>query len=200
MKKSRLYRRSQVFCRITHESSSIEPFKVGGGVMAGTSSVIKCQLTTRYCVSSRMFALNSIFTKYPMKFRMPAEGIEPTRSCDHWILSPARLPVPPRRREKIKLQKRSGSSSVRNNAWRPSHRFENEIRRLNTAWRTKNFPQNNRCARRVWGTQSLFPNCVGRCADARLIICSRDGHLCPRSSLRLFNPRTWLVSLGRNRW
>ena len=83
---------------------------------------------------------------------------------------------------------------------KPSDPFENEIRRLNTAWRSKNFPQNNRCARRVWGTQSLFPNCVGRCADARLIICSRDGHLCPRSSLRLFNPRTRLVSLGRNRW
>jgi hypothetical protein len=31
---------------------------------------------------------------------VPAEGLEPTRSCDHWILSPARLPVPPRRREK----------------------------------------------------------------------------------------------------
>src|ERR1700682_3281141 len=30
---------------------------------------------------------------------VPAEGLEPTRSCDHWILSPARLPVPPRRRE-----------------------------------------------------------------------------------------------------
>src|SRR5947199_360301 len=29
---------------------------------------------------------------------LPAEGLEPTRSCDHWILSPARLPVPPRRR------------------------------------------------------------------------------------------------------
>src|SRR5437764_13824391 len=29
--------------------------------------------------------------------RLPAEGLEPTRSCDHWILSPARLPVPPRR-------------------------------------------------------------------------------------------------------
>ena len=28
---------------------------------------------------------------------LPAEGIEPTRSCDHWILSPARLPIPPRR-------------------------------------------------------------------------------------------------------
>jgi hypothetical protein len=23
---------------------------------------------------------------------LPAEGLEPTRSCDHWILSPARLP------------------------------------------------------------------------------------------------------------
>ena len=30
---------------------------------------------------------------------VPAEGLEPTRSCDHWILSPARLPVPPRRRQ-----------------------------------------------------------------------------------------------------
>jgi hypothetical protein len=28
---------------------------------------------------------------------LPAEGLEPTRSCDHWILSPARLPIPPRR-------------------------------------------------------------------------------------------------------
>ena len=28
---------------------------------------------------------------------LPAEGIEPTRPCGHWILSPARLPVPPRR-------------------------------------------------------------------------------------------------------
>ena len=32
---------------------------------------------------------------------LPAEGLEPTRSCDHWILSPARLPVPPRRLRKI---------------------------------------------------------------------------------------------------
>src|SRR6266567_3321778 len=31
--------------------------------------------------------------------RVPAEGLEPTRSFDHWILSPARLPVPPRRRQ-----------------------------------------------------------------------------------------------------
>src|SRR5438874_6299722 len=34
--------------------------------------------------------------------RLPAEGLEPTRSCDHWILSPARLPVPPRRRLTLK--------------------------------------------------------------------------------------------------
>src|SRR6476659_7042968 len=28
---------------------------------------------------------------------LPAEGFEPTHSCEYWILSPARLPVPPRR-------------------------------------------------------------------------------------------------------
>src|SRR6266478_8364884 len=28
---------------------------------------------------------------------LPAEGLEPTRPCGHWILSPARLPIPPRR-------------------------------------------------------------------------------------------------------
>ena len=37
----------------------------------------------------------------PLKLeaRVPAEGLEPTRSCDLWILSPARLPIPPRRRQ-----------------------------------------------------------------------------------------------------
>ena len=34
-----------------------------------------------------------------LEARVPAEGLEPTRSFDHWILSPARLPVPPRRRQ-----------------------------------------------------------------------------------------------------
>ena len=28
---------------------------------------------------------------------LPAVGIEPTHSCEYWILSPARLPIPPRR-------------------------------------------------------------------------------------------------------
>jgi hypothetical protein len=36
---------------------------------------------------------------------LPAEGLEPTRSCDHWILSPARLPIPPRRRRKPEATK-----------------------------------------------------------------------------------------------
>jgi hypothetical protein len=30
-------------------------------------------------------------------FPLPTEGVEPTRPCGHWILSPARLPIPPRR-------------------------------------------------------------------------------------------------------
>jgi hypothetical protein len=34
--------------------------------------------------------------------KLPAEGLEPTRSCDHWILSPARLPIPPRRHFTLK--------------------------------------------------------------------------------------------------
>src|SRR5207253_9891585 len=36
---------------------------------------------------------------------LPAEGLEPTRSCDHWILSPARLPIPPRRRRESEATK-----------------------------------------------------------------------------------------------
>lgn len=28
-------------------------------------------------------------------FIVPGVGIEPTRYCYHWILSPARLPIPP---------------------------------------------------------------------------------------------------------
>jgi hypothetical protein len=35
---------------------------------------------------------------------LPAEGLEPTRPCGHWILSPARLPVPPRRQLSIDVE------------------------------------------------------------------------------------------------
>jgi hypothetical protein len=31
------------------------------------------------------------------KRKVPEEGLEPTRDCSHWILSPARLPIPPLR-------------------------------------------------------------------------------------------------------
>ena len=30
-------------------------------------------------------------------FTIPAAGVELARPCGHWILSPARLPIPPRR-------------------------------------------------------------------------------------------------------
>src|SRR5205809_4173988 len=30
-------------------------------------------------------------------FRMPKGGLEPPRACAHWLLKPARLPVPPLR-------------------------------------------------------------------------------------------------------
>jgi hypothetical protein len=40
--------------------------------------------------------------------RLPAEGLEPTRPCGHWILSPARLPIPPRR-----LLERTGQYCLR---------------------------------------------------------------------------------------
>src|SRR5204863_2075142 len=83
---------------ITHERSIIEPFKVGGGVMPGHC---KCHKVSIYYAILRQLTNVCVeldFHKNPMKFRMPAEGIEPTRPCDHWILSPARLPVPPRRR------------------------------------------------------------------------------------------------------
>ncbi len=33
-------------------------------------------------------------------FRMPKGGLEPPRACAHWLLKPARLPVPPLRRRK----------------------------------------------------------------------------------------------------
>ena len=32
---------------------------------------------------------------------VPKVGLEPTRPCGHWILSPARLPVPPLRHPEI---------------------------------------------------------------------------------------------------
>ena len=32
-----------------------------------------------------------------LKEKMPEDGVEPSRGCPHWILNPARLPIPPLR-------------------------------------------------------------------------------------------------------
>src|SRR2546430_2703604 len=49
-------------------------------------------------VRLRPSAQQANFDRNVSQLNLPAEGLEPTRSCDHWILSPARLPIPPRRR------------------------------------------------------------------------------------------------------
>ena len=63
---------------------------------------------------------------------MPAEGLEPTRSCDHWILSPARLPIPPRRRKQLEATKLPSDL-----------KRSDEIERLQTSWRSENFAKND---------------------------------------------------------
>src|SRR5437773_12078844 len=66
---------------------------------------------------------------------VPAEGLEPTRSCDHWILSPARLPFRhagvSKGSERIRTSQRSSNASY-------------QIERLQTARRSKDFAQNDR--------------------------------------------------------
>src|SRR2546421_4628425 len=66
---------------------------------------------------------------------LPAEGLEPTRSCDHWILSPARLPF---RHAGVS----KGSERIRSS--RPSSNASDQIERLQTARWPENFAQNNR--------------------------------------------------------
>ncbi len=52
---------------------------------------------------SRMWWDRKVFLRlmknYLKEKVVPEEGIEPTRSCLHWILSPARLPISPLRHE-----------------------------------------------------------------------------------------------------
>ena len=35
--------------------------------------------------------------EFELKIMVPEEGLEPSPSCEDWILSPARLPIPPLR-------------------------------------------------------------------------------------------------------
>lgn len=47
------------------------------------------------------FAMGRVITI----IKIPRVGIEPTRCHHHWILSPARLPVPPPRQEHAQYSK-----------------------------------------------------------------------------------------------
>jgi hypothetical protein len=49
-------------------------------------------------ISSSLQRSNAQRPTLNVQIDLPAEGLEPTRPCGHWILSPARLPIPPRRR------------------------------------------------------------------------------------------------------
>ena len=119
---------------------------------------------------------------------MPAEGLEPTRSCDHWILSPARLPVPPRRRRespKIRVHanvassmKIVTSSEINRESWArvvavlvsstelkdrrlaqaPLQRAQ--LQRLQTSRRSEHFAQNNCAAQPGRRTQQCGDVCL----------------------------------------
>jgi hypothetical protein len=63
-----------------------------------------------------------------MKYELPAEGFEPTHSCEYWILSPARLPVPPRRLVSLPFRIGSGARKFKLlNRIRCTHR-RNELK------------------------------------------------------------------------
>ena len=48
----------------------------------------------------------------PRTASMPKGGLEPPRACAHWLLKPARLPVPPLRQERENLVGTTGSVNV----------------------------------------------------------------------------------------
>ena len=39
---------------------------------------------------------------------MPGEGVEPSKACAHWILNPARLPIPPPGQVRLKTKLQNG--------------------------------------------------------------------------------------------
>ena len=51
------------------------------------------------------------FAVSPFAVRVPMVGLEPTRLLGHWILNPARLPVPPHRLENLRRDIMSGERS-----------------------------------------------------------------------------------------
>ena len=66
---------------------------INGEYTAEAVAYLRANAEVRLCEN----AINSLSQEI-WSNGLPAEGLEPTRPCDHWILSPARLPIPPRRR------------------------------------------------------------------------------------------------------
>src|SRR5205823_2407495 len=77
---------------------------VGGERGSGVAAVlIESETRLRHGRGAACCAPTSVF-------RMPKGGLEPPRACAHWLLKPARLPIPPLRRGV-----RNGESKARYN-------------------------------------------------------------------------------------
>ena len=74
---------------------------------------------------------------------LPAEGLEPTHSCEYWILSPARLPF---RHAGVFETERKNTRFAANLNWRAlseSNVFD-QIQTLETSRGSENLTQNHR--------------------------------------------------------
>ena len=69
------------------------------------------------CIHGRGNALNPLADERELirtgQKHVPTEGVEPTRPCGHWILSPARLPIPPRRHWESRTYKHLRQAQLR---------------------------------------------------------------------------------------
>ena len=108
---------------------------------------LRCSGRTPWCPRARRRCKQGLPSPIRDRRDVPAEGIEPTRSCDHWILSPARLPIPPRRRRSVKLQGCCPTSS----AAKVVHRTR----------RPENFPQHDSCPHPIERTKRWLPYYLG---------------------------------------
>jgi hypothetical protein len=116
----------------------------------------KCHKVSTYYAMLRQLTnvrVNSNRGILPRKTDVPAKGIEPSHPCGYWILSPARLPVPPRRRF-VSCQEHRHFVCVANRhvdgerapsplAAQVKNLCSDQVQRLQTAWWSKNFAQDN---------------------------------------------------------
>ena len=66
---------------------------------------------------------------------MPKDGLEPSRGCPHWILNPARLPIPPLRPDiyyNKKLLVRTISTSILKTVKPSDHRYYQHNKNIST--------------------------------------------------------------------